>query len=327
VKTGEGALVTAQRQDCTVRIEHIDACGGSHCDTGNGFRIHSAQAMVPFLSAGVTADSHSTILFARKGMKIRGIGITLRNAILAGNVESLSTLANPWMTAYYHAECRFLYKCLFPKAEFTQKPVWEMFGADRVPMVLYSEAAQEWFRPVASYAADLVSMCMLCQLLKPRTILEIGTFHGAGALHWAANAPDAEVYTLDLPASSAPGLPITEMDQKFVDGHAAPGHMLFEGKPEAKRIHLLFGDSAVFDFSPFFGRVDLLFIDGSHSYEYVRNDTLRGMECCSPGSVIAWHDYGRVGLNGVSMWLHEFSRQQARSIYRVPGGSLAYTRL
>jgi len=259
-------------------------------------------------------------------MRIREIGTILRNTILGGNIESLLTIANPRMTAYYHGECRFLYKCLFPKTEFAQKPVWEMFGADRVPVVLYPDAAQEWFRPVASYTADLISMCMLCQLLKPKTVLEIGTFHGAGALHWAGNAPDAEVYTLDLPPASAPQLRTTEMDRSFVDGHAATRTMFFEGRAEAKRIHPLFGDSADFDFSPFFGKVNLLFIDGAHSYEYVRNDTLRGMKCCSPGSVLAWHDYGRVGFNGVSKWLHEFSRQ-SKTIYRVPGGSLAYTQL
>jgi predicted O-methyltransferase YrrM len=259
-------------------------------------------------------------------MKIRELGIIVRNTILGGNVESLFALADPRRTAYYHTECRFLYKCIFPKREFVQKPVWEMFGADRVSVVLYPEAAQEWFRPVASYTADLVSMCMLCQLLRPKTILEIGTYNGAGALHWAGNALEAEIYTLDLPSATAPQLPTTEVDRAFVTGHAAAKHMFFEGRSESKRIHPIFGDSATFDFSPLFGKVDLLFIDGAHSYEYVRNDTLRGMKCCNPGSIIAWHDYGRVGFNGVSKWLHEFS-QQSKTIYRVPGGSLAYTQL
>jgi hypothetical protein len=85
-------------------------------------------------------------------------------------------------------------------------------------------------------------------------------------------------------------------------------------------------DSAKFDYSPFNRRVDLFFIDGAHSYPYVRDDTLKALECCRPGSVIAWHDYGRHGVNGVSRWLHEFSR--GRKIYCIPGGgSLAYMRV
>jgi len=259
-------------------------------------------------------------------MKASELGIVLRNMILGGNLEAVSALSDPRRAAYYVGECRFLYKCIFPRGGFVQKPVWEVFGADRVPVVLYGGTPGEWFHAVASYTADLVSMCMLCQILKPRTIFEIGTLHGASALHWAGNAPDAEVYTLDLPSQSAPSLAVTQMDRHIVNEHAETKHMAFEGKPEANRIHCLYGDSATFDFSPFHGKVDLLFIDGAHSYDYVRNDTIRASQCCKPGSVIAWHDYGRVGFNGVSKWLHEFARQ-GKTIYRVPGGSLAYTRV
>jgi predicted O-methyltransferase YrrM len=259
-------------------------------------------------------------------MKVREVGIVLRNMILGANLESLSTLSEPRQMAYYVGECRFLFKCIFPRSGFPQKAVWEVFGRDQVPVVLYAEAANEWFRPTASYATDLVSMCMLCQILKPKTILEIGTYHGGGALHWAGNAPEAEVYTLDLPPQGAPSLDVTAMDRNFVHAHEQTERMVFEGRPEARRIHRIYGDSATFDFSPYHGKVDLLFIDGAHSYDYVRNDTLRAQECCKPGSVIAWHDYGRVGFNGVSKWLHEFARE-GKALYRVPGGSLVYTQV
>jgi len=235
-------------------------------------------------------------------------------------------VANPRQAYYYVAESRFLYKCLFPKKGLPEKRVWEMMGADRVPVVLSTRSANHWFHSVPSYAADLVSMCMLCQLAKPKVILEIGTLYGSGALHWALNAPEAEVYTLDLPPKTAPSLATTHVDRDEVGRHASGRPMEFEGMPEAKRIHCLYGDSATYDFSRFSGQVDLLFIDGAHSYQYVRNDTLRTLPCCKPGSVIAWHDYGRVGFNGVSKWLHEFSKQ-GRAIYRIPGGSLAYTKV
>jgi predicted O-methyltransferase YrrM len=259
-------------------------------------------------------------------MKLREIGIVLRNMIRAGNLDSLLVLNNPRAAVEFVAESRFLYRCIFPNGNLPQKPVWEVLGADQVPVVLYTDAAKEWFRPVASYAVDLISMCMICQILRPRVIFEIGTFHGAGALHWAGNALDADVYTLDLPVGESPSLAVTVVDREHVNGHAQTKNLIFEGRPEAKRIHCLHGDTASFDFSPFFGKVDLLFIDGAHSYEYVRNDTLRTRECCKPGSVICWHDYGRLGVNGVSKWLHEFAGG-GKEIYRVQGGSLAYTRV
>jgi Methyltransferase domain len=259
-------------------------------------------------------------------MKLREIGIVLRNMVFGGNLDSLLVLNHPRSAAQYVAESRFLYRCIFPNGNLPQKPVWEFLGADQVPVVLYADAANEWFRPVASYGVDLISMCMICQIVKPKVVLEIGTFHGAGALHWAGNAPDAEVYTLDLPLTKGPSLEVTLIDREHVKSHAETTRMIFEGKPEASRIHCLFGDTASFDFSPFFGKVDLLFIDGAHSYEYVRNDTLRTSACCKPGTVVCWHDYGRLGVNGVSKWLHELAHK-GKEIYRIPGGSLAYMRL
>jgi predicted O-methyltransferase YrrM len=258
-------------------------------------------------------------------MNLREAGIVLRNLSLGGNLDSLLAARDPRRAYYYLAESRFLYKCLFPKGGLPQKNVWEAMGVDEVPVVIYGPAARHWFHPVASYATDLVSMCMLCQILKPRMILEIGTFTGSGALHWAGNAPDAQVYTLDLPPKGTPSLTTTHTDREAVSEREAKP-MEFEGRPEAKRIHCLYGDSATFDFSPYLGKAELVFIDGAHSYEYVRNDTLRAGPCCKSGGVIAWHDYGRAGFNSVSRWLHEFARD-GKKIYRVPGGSLAYTRV
>jgi predicted O-methyltransferase YrrM len=259
-------------------------------------------------------------------MKARELAIVMRNVIMGGNLDSLIHARRLRETVYYITESRFLHKCIFQAGGLPSKNVWELLGGREVPVLIYGDAAQEWFRPVASFAADLVSMCMICQILKPKTIFEIGTFHGAGALHWAGNAPGAEVYTLDLPPSERPSLTVTSVDLQHVNGYRKEHQMLFDGRSEARRIHCLYGDSANFDFSPFHGKVDLLFIDGAHSYEYVRNDTLRAEACCKPGSVIAWHDYGRVGFNGVSKWLHEFARER-KGLYRIPGGSLAFLQL
>ena len=167
---------------------------------------------------------------------------------------------------------------------------------------------------------------MLCQIVQPKLIFEIGTFHGAGTLHWAANAPQADVYTLDLPPDTLPSLTTTTADEMHVSEHTRKKRMFFDDHPASQRIHCLYGDSAKYDFGPFTSKVDLFFIDGAHSYDYVQNDSLKALNCCHRGSIIAWHDYGRVGFNGVSRWLHEFARK-GHKLHRVPGGSLVFMRL
>jgi hypothetical protein len=110
------------------------------------------------------------------------------------------------------------------------------------------------------------------------------------------------------------------MDTTHID--AASRDYAFSGTPQAAKITCLWGDSAAFDYTPYHGQVDLFFIDGAHSYEYVRSDTQNALACCHAGSVIAWHDFGRVGVNGVSRWLVELARD--RPVFAIPGGSLAF---
>jgi predicted O-methyltransferase YrrM len=254
---------------------------------------------------------------------IRDLIIAARNLVWAGSPAALSFVSKPREMVNYVTECLFLRRSLNPNGDLDQRTPWEAFGLkDPVPVLIYPEAAKEWFRPTASFAADLVALCALAHIVDPRLVFEIGTLHGSGALHLATNAPRATVYTLDLPPDTSPKLTTTLSDRHHVEEHSS-GRVASAGTPEAGRIKCLFGDSATFDFSPFKGKVDLFFIDGAHSYDYVRNDTLKALECCHAGSVIAWHDYGRVGVNGVSRWLHEL--RASRQIFRVPGGSLAFT--
>ncbi len=256
--------------------------------------------------------------------------LALRNVIVGGNLAAARFIAEPRKLVSYVSECLFLFRLVDQQDGLPQAPVWKGLRLpaepDGVGIAIYPAAAEEWFRGAASFGVDLVALCTLCRILQPKVIFEIGTLHGSGALHLAGNSPGAEVYTLDLGPSEQPSLSTTVIDDDHVRLHAEARRFYFTGRLEEKRIHRLQGDSAQFDFSPWAQKVDLFFIDGAHSYEYVRNDTSKALVCCHPGSVVAWHDYGRVGLNGVSKWLHEF-RDQGREIHRIPGGSLAYARV
>lgn len=55
---------------------------------------------------------------------------------------------------------------------------------------------------------------------------------------------------------------------------------------------------------------------------YARSDTLNALACCYPGSVIAWHDYGKPSLPGLSRWLDECGSRWP--VYSIPGGSVAF---
>jgi hypothetical protein len=262
------------------------------------------------------------------GETVRSGGILLRNLAWGGNVASLALVTQPKEMARYLSESLFLYKSIGSKRGLAQKNVFEVLPCDGIQSVKLGNLTgdQNFFGDVASYAADLINLCLICRIIKPKVVFEIGTLKGYTAFHFALNSPpDAKVYTMDLPKdmTTRPKLKTTLVDDRHFPIRASADRMCFEGSEEAAKITTLLGDSATFDYSTFHGKVDFFFIDGAHSYDYVRSDTLNALKCCHEGSVLAWHDFGRVGVNGVTRWLLELSKEMG--IYSVPGGTLAFS--
>jgi Methyltransferase domain len=268
------------------------------------------------------------------GGTVRAWLIAVRNLMLGQNLASLRLLTRPRQLVGYVNENLFLLDTYSGSRKLEQRNVFDVLPAKPTQSVLLGSLdrrggayGEPWFHPVASYAIDIVSLCLLCRILRPKTVFEIGTLRGYTTYHLAMNTEaDARVFTLDLPSDGlvAPALKTTPVD-RWHHPTGQPRDYCFAGSDVATKITTLFGDSATFDYSRFHGTVDLFFIDGAHSYEYVRSDTEHAIRCCGPGSVIAWHDYGRHGVNGVSKWLHELA--ETRRVYCVPGGSLAFMRV
>lgn len=257
---------------------------------------------------------------------VETVSVVARNLVLGGNLNSLALAKSPRKMLQYVSETLFLYKTFDSQRGIPQKNVFEVLPANNIQEIRLGslKTGGTWFWSFSAYATDIVSLCLLCQILKPRVVMEIGTLTGYTALHFALNSPEtAKIYTLDLPMEEkvTPQLKTTVVDETHIETHRGQRRYAFENTEVAGKVTCLFGDSAAFDFTPFHGKVDFFFIDGAHSYEYVRSDTLNALKCCHPGSVIAWHDFGRVGINGVSKWILELAKEH--EIYSVPGSSLA----
>ena len=166
---------------------------------------------------------------------------------------------------------------------------------------------------------ELCVLAMICQLLAPRRIFEFGTCNGRTTLNLATNTPeDAVIFTLDLPESASVQLAIDKQDKRFVLGTRTG--FFFHGTPFESKIRQLFDDSAVFDESDYRGHMDLVFVDASHTYEYVRNDSTKGLNMLASGGVMIWHDYC-ASYPGVPRHLHDLSRE--RKLFHVEGTHLA----
>jgi len=173
---------------------------------------------------------------------------------------------------------------------------------------------------------------ILAVLARRATLMfEFGTCTGKTAYLWARNsAPDARVVTLTLAPEHVASYKRESTDDPsdvaFALKESTHTDFLYSSSPVTAKVEQLFGDSKTFDVSPWTGRCDLVFVDGSHAHSYVVSDSERALELVAPGGLVLWHDYaGPRHAPGVYRALNELARRLP--LVRIEGTTLvAYRR-
>jgi predicted O-methyltransferase YrrM len=194
-----------------------------------------------------------------------------------------------------------------------------MDGRAEMPM---ASAGGKPFAGMVLSLAEILALALLARNTRAQCILEIGTAMGGTTRLLALNAPDAIVHTLDLPSDEA-GTVLPGTDEEFRRKTATGADL----ETARERIVQHFGDSATFDFRSIGSEFGLAFIDGSHSYEYVRSDTERVLPLMAEGGVIVWHDFGGgVSLGyGVTEYLRRI--QPVLNVRLIRGTSFGVARI
>ncbi len=147
-----------------------------------------------------------------------------------------------------------------------------------------------------------------------RSMFEFGTATGKTAYLWARNSPpEARVTTLTLAPDQLHLYKTTPTDTAGSTRKALAEsryiRFRYTGTAAAGKITQLFGDSKDLDETPYADQCDLIFIDGSHAYSYVQNDTAKALRMLKQDGIIVWHDYKRwARREGVFDFLNQLSR-------------------
>jgi predicted O-methyltransferase YrrM len=203
--------------------------------------------------------------------------------------------------------------------------VAKRFGAETVENIELREIPCIESAVVAGYVDDhqRLVLAALSAGLGCRTFFEIGTNRGRTAWVLARNNPELLVYTLDVPAGEAPDDTRLQCgaDDYFFFRDRSCGEA-FRDTPEAARITQLWGDSATFDFAPYDGAIDLVYVDGAHTYDYVRSDTDSALRMLSPTGTIVWDDYA--SSPGVYKHVTALARELDSPVFHVFGTRAAF---
>ncbi|MGA2248219.1 MAG: class I SAM-dependent methyltransferase [Verrucomicrobiota bacterium] len=172
-------------------------------------------------------------------------------------------------------------------------------------------------------AHEAIALLSMLVAESPKEVLEIGTFMGHTTKAMARNLPGGLIHTVDLPpdfAAQEPANPAIPKDDFHLIRKRVVGRE-FKGQPVEVRIKQHFGDTAKIDFQEF-GRPDFFFIDGSHTYEYCKQDSEKCHQLCNGRGTFFWHDCDE-SHPGVVKFVNEW-RAAGRKISRIHGTNLAY---
>jgi predicted O-methyltransferase YrrM len=163
-------------------------------------------------------------------------------------------------------------------------------------------------------------ICLLVRHFQPNTIFEFGTFEGDTTyLMASSSSTSTKIFTISLTPeqyrNTRYGVGIRE--KKYIASEDRTG-IRFRNTKYADQIQLILADSGKYDYRKLDRQIDFCFVDGSHTYDYVRNDTEAALLMLADNGIIVWHDY-ETAL-GVTRYLSKLS--QNMDLARIESTSL-----
>jgi hypothetical protein len=152
---------------------------------------------------------------------------------------------------------------------------------------------------------ETVLLSTLIKAVSPEAALEIGTFRGRTTYHLYKNSPPGtRIYTFDLPPQEVP--------DDITDASLARNKTR-DYLPDSDRVINILMNTRKWD-GTLPEKVQFVLIDGSHSYDDVKNDTEKAFQCADDKVCFCWHDctWG----DGVPRYLEEL-RSAGYNIFRV----------
>lgn len=132
----------------------------------------------------------------------------------------------------------------------------------------------------ATTPIDLALLKALAKRYSVQDYFEIGTWRGESVANVAGTVPHC--VTMNLSKEQIASM---TKNRAYADLHG-----LFSR--DLQNVEQLYGDSQQFDFSPYFGKFDMIFIDSDHHREAVVKDTQTAFRLRkNDNSIIVWHDY------------------------------------
>ena len=162
-----------------------------------------------------------------------------------------------------------------------------------------------------------------------KNIFEFGTCSGKTTYLMALNSDeDTKITSLTLKPSLINYIKKNEEDNKVsfrnIKNESVYEKFLFSGTNVENKIKIIFQNSLDFNEKNLEKKMDLIFIDGGHTYSVVKNDTEKSFNMLSKNGIILWHDYapGKKSSKDIVKYLGEISK--TKQIFHIENTSICY---
>lgn len=189
---------------------------------------------------------------------------------------------------------------------------------------------------------DAVILACVLKIVRPKRVLEFGTFLGYSTRVMLENSEDdCEIVSIDLPHGSKHGdlsLDVTDLalhssasinDDFLRQLQFRSGARYLDSltASQQRRLNLLKIDSRQLNPKSLVAetddRFDLIFIDGGHDAETIASDSALAFATASGRASIVWHDFGSIIHTDVTDFINKSA--QDRRILSVQGTLIAMT--
>lgn len=136
--------------------------------------------------------------------------------------------------------------------------------------------------------AELGILVEVCRLRQPERALDIGTGEGSTAEVFARSG--AEVITIGIARPDIEGLAFGLPENEHLYAPTAEMWDFANERLAEMGVEVIRADTGTFPFDTLL-EFDLVFVDGCHSAEYVRNDSEKAWTRLRAGGLMMWHDY------------------------------------
>ena len=162
-----------------------------------------------------------------------------------------------------------------------------------------------------------------------KNIFEFGTCSGKTTYLMALNSDeDTKITSLTLKPSLINSIKKNEKDNNIsfrnIKNESVYEKFLFSGTDVENKIKIIFQNSLDFNEKNLEKKMDLIFIDGGHTYSVVKNDTEKSFNMLSNNGMILWHDYapGKKSSKDIVKYLGEISK--TKQIFHIENTSICY---